>query len=60
MAEFKKFHRGKLEILRKIIKSDKTTVRPRMRCCHGNGLNPEMTLDKLAFYMGNLREETYL
>ena len=29
-----------------------------MRCCHGNGLNPEMKLDKLEFYMGNLRDET--
>ena len=29
-----------------------------MRYCHGNGLNPEMKLDKLAFYVGNLRGET--
>ena len=35
------FHRGKLEALRKTIKNDKITACPGMRCCHGNGLNPE-------------------
>ena len=33
------FHRGKLEILRKMGKNDKITAL--LMCFHGNGLNPE-------------------
>ena len=41
-----------------MIKNDKITARLRMRCCHGNGLNPEnKILIKEPSYMGNLSGE---
>ena len=42
MAKFKDISRKEIRnVKKKMIKNDKITAWLRMRCCHGNGLNPE-------------------